>query len=196
MTETELQQILHHGEDSQHQFKADVTNADSLAAELAAFANSGGGRLFVGVADNGAIAALDASAVQRINQLISNASTQSVRPPVHSTTENVSTGDGVVIVVTVPDGHAKPYQDNSGRFWMKQGADKRQVTAREELQRMFQRAGLIYADVVPVADSSATDLNEKAFGDYFQRRDPERTTRRLVRQLEALGHTVTLEAAA
>jgi transposase len=33
-------------------------------------------------------------------------------------------------------------------------------------------------------------------GDYFQRRDPARTTRRLVRQLEALGHTVTLEAAA
>ena len=33
-------------------------------------------------------------------------------------------------------------------------------------------------------------------GDYFQRHDPERTTRRLVRQLEALGHTVTLEAAA
>ena len=30
-------------------------------------------------------------------------------------------------------------------------------------------------------------------GDYFQRRDPERQTKRLVRQLEALGHTVTLE---
>lgn len=32
-------------------------------------------------------------------------------------------------------------------------------------------------------------------GDYFQRRDPEQTTRRLVRQLEALGHHVTLETA-
>lgn len=30
-------------------------------------------------------------------------------------------------------------------------------------------------------------------GDFFQRRDPERTTKRLVKQLEALGHTVTLE---
>ena len=30
-------------------------------------------------------------------------------------------------------------------------------------------------------------------GDYFQRRDPERQTQRLVRQLEALGHTVTLQ---
>jgi len=33
-------------------------------------------------------------------------------------------------------------------------------------------------------------------GDYFRRRDPERQSRRLVAQLEALGHTVTLQEAA
>ena len=33
-------------------------------------------------------------------------------------------------------------------------------------------------------------------GDYFARRDPERTTRRLVAQLERLGHNVTLEPTA
>jgi len=33
-------------------------------------------------------------------------------------------------------------------------------------------------------------------GDYYRRRDPERQTRRLVSQLQALGHTVTLEKAA
>jgi len=33
-------------------------------------------------------------------------------------------------------------------------------------------------------------------GDYFQRRDPERATKRLVAQLERLGHTVTLQEAA
>ena len=33
-------------------------------------------------------------------------------------------------------------------------------------------------------------------GDYFHRRDPERQTRRLLAQLEALGHTVTLQEAA
>jgi transposase len=32
-------------------------------------------------------------------------------------------------------------------------------------------------------------------GDYFRKRDPERTTKRLVTQLEALGHTVTLQEA-
>ncbi|MCP9485066.1 MAG: hypothetical protein MSC30_04350, partial [Gaiellaceae bacterium MAG52_C11] len=33
-------------------------------------------------------------------------------------------------------------------------------------------------------------------GDYFSRRDPEHATRRLITQLERLGHHVTLEAAA
>jgi transposase len=33
-------------------------------------------------------------------------------------------------------------------------------------------------------------------GDYFTRRDPERATKRLITQLERLGHTVTLEEAA
>jgi transposase len=33
-------------------------------------------------------------------------------------------------------------------------------------------------------------------GDYYQRLDPQRTTRRLVSQLEALGHTVILQEAA
>jgi transposase len=33
-------------------------------------------------------------------------------------------------------------------------------------------------------------------GDFFARRDPERTTRRLIAQLERLGHTVTLQEAA
>jgi transposase len=40
------------------------------------------------------------------------------------------------------------------------------------------------------------ELYREAGGDYFTRRDPERATRRLVKQLEALGHHVTLEAAA
>lgn len=33
-------------------------------------------------------------------------------------------------------------------------------------------------------------------GYYFQRRDPERATKRLVAKLQELGHTVTLQPAA
>jgi len=40
------------------------------------------------------------------------------------------------------------------------------------------------------------ELYRETGGDYFSRRDPERATRRLVAQLERLGHHVTLESAA
>jgi transposase len=43
---------------------------------------------------------------------------------------------------------------------------------------------------------STGELYREAGSDYFTRRDPERATRRLVAQLERLGHHVTLEAAA
>jgi transposase len=43
---------------------------------------------------------------------------------------------------------------------------------------------------------STGELYNDLGGDYFQRRDPERITKRLIAQLEALGHNVTLEAAA
>src|SRR5690606_3088348 len=139
-------------------------------AELAAFANSGGGTLFIGVNDDGSVAGLSAESVRRLNQLLSNAASQHVRPPVHPLTQNVQTTEGMVMVVEVPDGLSKPYLDNHGRLWVKQGADKRHVTSREEMQRMFQRAGLVRADVVPVAGTSVADLDDNAFGAYFERR--------------------------
>jgi transposase len=43
---------------------------------------------------------------------------------------------------------------------------------------------------------STGELYRDLGGDYFRRRDPERQTRRLVSQLEALGHSVTLHTVA
>ncbi len=43
---------------------------------------------------------------------------------------------------------------------------------------------------------STGELYRDLGGDYFQRRDPAKTTKRLVAQLERLGHTVTLEEVA
>jgi predicted HTH transcriptional regulator len=107
----DLLQLLARGEDSRRQFKRDATNADGLAAELAAFDNSGGCQLLLGVNDDGSVAGLDAAAVRRLNQLLGNAATQHVRPPIHPLTQNIPTTNGIVIVVEVPDGLAKPYVD-------------------------------------------------------------------------------------
>lgn len=170
MNEIELRAILAGGEDSHNQFKRDFTNADALAAELIAFANCAGGRLFIGVADNGTVTGLAASEVMRLNQLLSNASSQNVRPPVNPLSTNIQTVDGIVMMIDVAEGLNKPYMDTLGRLWVKSGADKRHVTAREEMQRMFRQSGLVYADEVPVQFATLEDLNQKELSDYFQRR--------------------------
>ena len=167
LTEAALLERIALGEHSRQQFKRTFSNPDALAAELAAFANSGGGTLLIGVDDDGTITGLSAADIRHLNQMLSNASSQHVRPPVHPLTENVKTHAGLVMVVTVPNGLAKPYLDHQGRIWVKQGADKRHVTAREEMQRMFQSGGLVYADVVPVAGTTSADLDEPAFRRYL-----------------------------
>src|SRR5690606_11415834 len=53
MDAQQLQRTLISGGDSKHQFKRAISRLDSLAAELAACSNNGGGRIFIGVADNG-----------------------------------------------------------------------------------------------------------------------------------------------
>jgi ATP-dependent DNA helicase RecG len=95
MTESDLIQILACGEDSRHQFKRDATNPDSFAAELVALANSGGGHVLLGVADDGSVLGLDAAAVRRLNQLVSNTASQHVRPPLSPISHNVPTAQGL-----------------------------------------------------------------------------------------------------
>ena len=166
----QIETILAQGEDSQHQFKRNITNVDAFAAELVAFANTGGGHLIIGVEDSGNVTGLSREDIARLNQLLSNAASQHVRPPLHPTTQNMTLEQGMIMVVSVPEGLNKPYMDNQARIWVKAGADKRHVTAREEIQRMFQAGGLVYAEETLIPDSSSKDLHSLLLGNYIQHR--------------------------
>ncbi|WP_257216630.1 ATP-binding protein [Pseudomonas syringae] len=151
METTELIDVISRGEDSRQQFKADMTNADALAAEIVAFSNTAGGRILIGVNDDGSVRGLSGADLARLNQLVSNAASQNVRPAVNPFTDNVPHPNGTVMVVSIPEGISKPYMDKNGTIWVKNGSDKRRATSREELQRLFQQAGLVHADETPVA---------------------------------------------
>jgi ATP-dependent DNA helicase RecG len=169
METTELLEIIARDEDGKHQFKANLTNVNSLAGELVAFSNSCGGRIFIGVSNDGSFAGLTREDMGRLNQLVSNAASQSVRPPINPQTENISTPQGLVMVVTVPEGVSKPYMDNSGAIWVKSGSDKRKVTSREEIQRIFQSAGLIHGDEIPAEGLTIADLDTDYFRTFFEK---------------------------
>lgn len=168
METTELLEIIARDEDSKHQFKANVTNAISLSQEMLAFSNSGGGAIFIGVSDDGTFAGLTREDMGRLNQLVSNAASEHVRPPINPQSENIATPEGLVMRVVVSDGVSKPYMDKGGVIWVKSGADKRKATSREEIQRLYQSAGLIHGDEIPVPGLTVADLDVDYFKAFFE----------------------------
>ena len=166
--ETLLSQISL-GEDSNHQFKQNITNADSLAAEMAAFANADGGILYIGVDDDGSIPGLSFADVTRINQIISNAASQHIKSPLTVKTENIPVGNNrIVIALTVPKGQDKPYFDRNGAIWLKSGADKRRINSREELCRLFQSVDRFHADELPTK-AGVDKLDRLRFREFLQK---------------------------
>jgi ATP-dependent DNA helicase RecG len=168
MTTADLLAQIALGEDSTRQFKADVKHAESLAAEMAAFANSEGGVLFLGVADNGSAPGLAQEEVGRINQIISNAASQLVRSPLIVQTENIALESGrIVIMLRVPKGLDKPYFDKNGVIWLKVGADKRRINTKEELRRLFQITDQFHADELPTK-AGIEALDQLRFRDFLR----------------------------
>lgn len=187
METEELLAIIARDEDSRHQFKADVNNASSLGAEMVAFSNSAGGLVLIGVKnEDGSRSGLTRDDIGRINQIVANAATNNVRPPINPVTENILLPDGLVIVVHIEQGISKPYMDTQGFVWVKNGSDKRRVTAREELQRMFQEAALIHADETPVVGSSVADVDQEFFEAFFEREYGERVEDQDVSRVQLL----------
>ena len=168
MNRDELRKMVALGEDSRRQFKADVTNADSLAADLVAFSNSSGGTMLIGVADYGGIRGMSGADVRRINQLIGNAATQHMRSPISPATENVSVaGKRIVIVLAVPEGLDKPYFDRHGVMWVKTGSDRRRIQSKEELRRLFRMTSQFHADELPTK-AGIDALDKLRFRDYLR----------------------------
>lgn len=169
MTVETLKEIIAVGEDSKNQFKVDFTNATSLAAEMVAFSNCQGGTIFIGVADDGDIIGLTRERIGHLNQLVSNAASQLVHPPVNPLSENIMTDKGVVLCVKIQEGILKPYMDNSGVMWIKSGADKRRVTSREEIQRILQGANLLHGDEISVSNAFFDKVDNDYFRKFYQK---------------------------
>ncbi|NMA20577.1 MAG: ATP-dependent DNA helicase RecG [Lentisphaerae bacterium] len=169
METIELIKLIECGEDSRTQFKRESIGAKSLAEEMIAFANGKGGIILFGVDDNGQMPGLTEADIRAINEQLSDAANDKVRPAIYPTTEihQVGKDNRLVLAVIVPEGVAKPYSDKSGAFWVKSGADKRRLTAREEILRMLQASHLIHADELPINGATAKDIDMDHLGKFF-----------------------------
>lgn len=168
MEEFELRTQILLGEDSTRQFKREPSADAKMAGEVVAFSNSGGGRIIVGVAKDGTIAGLTGEEAEKVGEDMAKIAWDNVRPPFSILSKSIPTSDGIVVVIEIPDGPSKPYCDNKGVYWVKNGPDKRRVQSPEELARLFQSGGKLYAESQVVAASTLEDFDHERFERFYE----------------------------
>ena len=162
------------GEVSGVQFKERILDKYDIACELVAFSNSQGGKLVVGIKDKtGETNALSYSEVQETTNLLSDIASENVVPSILIKIDTVDVEDGNLVIATVKEGLNKPYHDNKGIVWVKNGADKRKVFDNAELAEMMTDCGSFAPDEAGVRDATVNDLEAttiKLFlGNRFER---------------------------
>lgn len=184
----EVLELVKKGETSAVQFKLNVHNEQSIAQEMVAFANTKGGTILIGIDDKTwEIAGLTADDLRRLANLLVNAADQHVKEPIFIQTETIEVAGKLVMAVTIPEGTAKPYKDKDGVIFLKNGANKRKVTSNEEISRLLQSSGYLYAEERLIPQSSLTDLDVEKFKKFYEtqyKETPE--TSRLAAYLENL----------
>lgn len=162
------------GEVSGVQFKERILDKYDIACELVAFSNSHGGKLVVGIKDKtGKTNALSYSEVQETTNLLSDIASENVVPSILIKIDTVEVEDGTLVIATVKEGLNKPYHDNKGIVWVKNGADKRKVFDNAELAEMMTDCGSFAPDEAGVRDATVNDLDattiKQFLGNRFER---------------------------
>ncbi len=163
MTPQELTTLIQQGENAAVEFKALPLRPETLAREIVAFANSAGGTILLGVADDGTLVGVDGA--EQLEEWVMNIARTSVVPAITVTCEMMVLENTRICVVTVPKGSDKPYQTGD-KYLVRVGSTNR-VATQSELMRLFQMSGVFHYDTLPVANAGINDLNMAALDSYF-----------------------------
>ena len=169
MTKTELLEQIINGESSGVEFKRDTIDNRALAKELVAFANLQGGRVILGVEDDGSVTGITRD---RLEEWVMTTCRDKIRPeliPYYEIIRDVEPGKDVAIV-QVDRGWAvhHVWHNNHRTYYIRVGTLSREASA-EELERLFQQRGTFRLEVRGVSGSSAEDFDYRRLHDYFQR---------------------------
>ncbi len=162
----EFAELLASGEDSFCEFKDPRVSTGDLAKELCAFSNAAGGRVLIGVDDEGGLH--DASGWDE--ERVMNTARTAIDPAIVPTYQRLVWNEQTTIaIVGVEPGTEKPYAVRSGegrRYYMRVGSTSREPS-REELIRLTQASGAVASDLRPVAGARSDDLDLDLVAERF-----------------------------
>ena len=197
MLKTELLELIANGENSGVEFKRDDIRPEQLAKEVVAMANFQGGRVLLGVEDDGTV-----SSIQRpdLEEWVMNIFQNKIHPMILPFYEEVKLDDGkTVAVVSFPIGISKPYVlRHSGKeeIYIRVGTTSRLAT-REQQMRLFELGGMLHTEVMPVPRTDMSCLDDARLMNYIRDilRDPDVPQSTEAWQARLLGLGFLTEAA-
>ena len=185
MTKTELRELIANDENSGVEFKDDTTDIRKLAKELVAFANFQGGRVLLGVDDDGNVRGLtrtdppaqvedegvERRTYQRLEEWVMQACRDKIRPeivPYFEIIRDVAPDRDVAVVQVERGWNVHHVWHNQHRtYYIRVGSSSREASP-EELARLFQQRGALRPELRPVSGTSIADLDRRRLTDYFE----------------------------
>lgn len=158
MTKKELEFLIEEGEGYNLEFKEGYSS--SLAREICAMANAVGGKILIGITDDGKRKPIKVTnkLKSEIQDLVRN-----FDPRFSVILEEI---EGI-LVVNVPESKKKPHS-TGGKFFMRQGANSQQLT-RDEIKSLFINEGLIrFDEIANQKFSLLKDFNKEAYQTFLE----------------------------
>ena len=160
---TELIEKIILGEDATIEFKREMPHRSSLADEIAAFANTEGGVILIGVDDNSDIVGLELQQLNQVEKTVVEICEDSIEPSVPIFTEKLRLDDKNILKIEVPRSlfvHKTP-----NGYFTRQGSSKREIPT-DQLARLLQsrsQARIIEFDEQLVPNTHRETLREPLY---------------------------------
>jgi hypothetical protein len=113
-----IKKLIFEGEGVSLDFKKTITRCEKIAKTMVAFANNKGGRLLVGVADDGSIKGVKFEEEEKY--MLTKAAQLFVRPALEPIFEEIYVDDKLVLVVDIENSDTKPHYalGEDGKWWV------------------------------------------------------------------------------
>ena len=156
-TRTELLRLIRGGEDTHLELKVKLSNSERIAQGVVALANTDGGTIVFGVNDQLRIEGV--SNPEWVQQELIRICREEIVPAVIPIVETVAFDSGKRIVALDIDGKRKPYRTRDGRFYLRFGAEKREVS-RDELSSWLDEVRPLGFENIPLQTVTETDFDD------------------------------------
>ena len=183
---SELIEKIHLGEDSTIEFKRQLPRRDSLADEIAAFANARGGVILIGVDEQGDIVGLDQHNLNLADKTAVEVCRDSIEPRVPSFVQKLRFDEKDLLKIDVP--RSLYLHESPGGYLARQGSSNR-VLPKEYLARLIQsrsQVGITPPDRQSVPNTSKDTLRKALFQRFLVEKTVEHESEDLLLKRELL----------